>query len=106
MMPACISSVTASPASRIARTTCASGVGWPANGISNVGVKIHVRGRARRRQDERRLDRLNCSARACIVVVIDAAGVLEHRERIAGERRFGEDVDDPVRVDAWSRFRR
>src|SRR5438874_267516 len=52
-MPAIISSVTASPAPKRSRTTCAlPSVGCPANGISNVGVNMRTRALpvARRRQ--------------------------------------------------------
>ncbi len=69
MTPACISSVTSRPVAASARTTCAvPSVGWPANGISKVGVKMRTRAVAR--VDGRRKvvsDRLNCNASACIV---------------------------------------
>ena len=69
MIPARISSVTASLPPVIARTTCAvPSVGWPANGISNVGVKMRTRALARSEGRTKVVsDRLNCSASACIV---------------------------------------
>ena len=52
-----------------------------------MGVKIRTRARLRRvdGQDERRLERLNCSASACIVVSSRLPASLEHRERIAAQ---------------------
>ena len=69
MIPACISSVTASPVPRSARTTCAvPSVGCPANGISKAGVKIRTRALATDEGSTNVVsDRLNCSASACIV---------------------------------------
>jgi hypothetical protein len=68
-MPAIISSASASPPPMSARTTCAlPSVGWPANGISKVGVKMRTRAFAA--VDGRMnvvSDTLNCRASACIV---------------------------------------
>jgi hypothetical protein len=69
MMPAFISSATASPVRLSARTTCAvPSVGWPAKGISYEGVKMRTRAVAF--ADGRMnvvSERLNWRASACIV---------------------------------------
>ena len=100
MTPARISSVTLSPAAASARTTCAvPSVGWPANGISKVGVKMRTCAVATVDGSTNVVsDRLNCSASACIVASSSPRAVLEHAERVAGERRFGEHVDDAIGV--------
>ena len=56
-----------------------------------------MRTRARRPgrgQDERRLRQIELQRERLHGRVVEAAPVLEHGERIAGERRLGEDVDD------------
>ncbi len=54
----------------------------------------HVRRRASGRQDERGLRKVELQGERLHRRVVDAAGVLEHGERVAAEGRFGEHVDD------------
>ena len=98
MTPARISSVTASPVPASERTTCAvPSVGWPANGISNVGVKMRTRAVATVDGSTNVVsERLNCSASACIVASSSPRRVLEHAQRVAGEHGFGEHVDEAI----------
>ncbi len=62
----------------------------------------HVRGGRLRRQDERRLRQVELQRERLHRRVIEPLRILEYRERIAGERRFGEHVDDAKRVVASS----
>ena len=95
--PAFISSVTRS---RAPPTTFAvPSVGWPANGISNEGVRSDGRPLARRHTNVVS-DRFIC-ARTPASARRRARALLEHAQRIAREPiRPREDVDDPVCVRA------
>ncbi len=58
----------------------------------------HVRGRRRRRQDERGLREVELQRQRLHRRVVEPARVLEDAQRVAGEHGFGEDVDDSVTV--------
>ena len=77
-------------------------VGWPAKGISKVGVKMRTCASPFGRQDERRLGQVELQCQRLHRRVVHAARIFEDGQRIAGERRLGEDVDDAEGVaTAW-----
>ena len=97
-MPLPVSSRISSSCSGAARTNAVPSVGWPANGISlRRREDADARVPAALRPAGRTLSRTGSSrGRAAASVRLDVARVGEDGERVARERRVGEDVGDDV----------
>ena len=94
IVKSCAASV--SGARRCASSAAVPTVGWPAKGSSRAGVKIlrlAVLGRFRGARDETVSERLNSAAIACMRASSRPSAIEHDCERIAGERRLGEDVE-------------